>query len=165
LHVAWLDLPGLGGEEAGRDERLSLAAHYGGAWRQWVGIVKLLVTRPRHGCLEVGDALVAAWVASAAEVAARVHEEAEAPLGLPGTARGPCAGAWFRCELPWGEQPHKALHPPLSALVREEAECFLAVDAVKLGAQVVAVADGIDNGGTLSVALDGGQSNRLLTLS
>ena len=80
LHVAWLDLPGLGGEEAGRDERLSLAAHYGGAWRQWVGIVKLLVTRPRHGCLEVGDALVAAWVASAAEVAARVARHGARPM-------------------------------------------------------------------------------------
>jgi hypothetical protein len=130
LHVARLDLPGFGGEQAGRHERLPFAAHHGGARRQRVGIVKLLVTRPRHGSLEVGDTLVAARVMSAAEVATRVDEEAEAPLGLPGTACGPYAGAWFRRDLPWGKQPHEALHPPLSALVREEAECLLAVDAV-----------------------------------
>ena len=165
LHVAWLDLPGLGGEQARRNKRLSLAAHNGGARRQWVGVVKLLVARPRHGCLEVGDALVTAWIVAAAEVAARVHEEAKAPLGLPGAARGPCASAWLRRDLPWGEQPYEALHPPLGALVWEEAECFLAVDTVELGAQVVAVAEGIDDGGALGVALDGRQSNRLLALS
>jgi hypothetical protein len=38
-------------------------------------------------------------------------------------------------------------------------------EAGELGAQVVAVAEGIDDGGALGVALDGGQSDRLLALS